>query len=252
MTNYPYILTEDPAPNIGLIVLQSDERLEQDLRRLLPLTVNLYVSRVPSDETVTQETLQSMEAHLATAAGLLPRSLHFDALAYGCTSGTAQIGKDRVAELLCAGASSRLVTEPLSALVAACERLRVNRLGFLSPYVPAVSKRLREQLQLRNIATPVFGSFEESQEEKVARIAPASIATAALSLAEQGGIDAVFLSCTNLNTLDVIGEIEQSTGLPVLSSNLVLGWHLCQLVGAAMSEKVGLCRLAQSVSHVID
>ena len=44
-------------------------------------------------------------------------------------------------------------------------------------------------------------------------------------------LDALFISCTNLRTLDVIEEIEQKTGMPVLSSNLVLAWHLLDLVG---------------------
>ncbi|MDO7707412.1 MAG: Asp/Glu racemase, partial [Loktanella sp.] len=51
---------------------------------------------------------------------------------------------------------------------------------------------------------------------------------AALTLAQKGGIDALFLSCTNLRTLDVIAKLETETGLPVLSSNQVLAWDLAR------------------------
>ena len=36
----------------------------------------------------------------------------------------------------------------------------------------------------------------------------------------------IFISCTNLNTLPIIKEIENEIGKPVLSSNQVLAWHM--------------------------
>jgi len=50
-----------------------------------------------------------------------------------------------------------------------------------------------------------------------------------LALVDQVEVDAIFLSCTNLRTLDVIAPIEERIGKPVLSSNLVLSWHMCRL-----------------------
>jgi maleate isomerase len=245
MTVFPYMLQDDPAPNIGLVVLQSDQRIEQDFRRLLPLDVNLYVSRLPSSPDVTAQTLQAMEAHIPTAAGLLPRSVRFDAIGYGCTSGTAQIGQARVGELLRAGVSATAASEPLSALVTACRALGIERLGFLSPYIPDVSNHLRRALEEHGILSPVFGSFAEAEEEKVARISQDSLICAARTLAGKGEIDALFLSCTNLNTLGIIETLERSTGVPVLSSNLVLGWHMCSLAGVSPVGEVGRSRLAQ-------
>lgn len=55
-----------------MIVLQTDETLEGDLRRMLPADAPLYVSRVPSGADVTPESLRAMSGHLTQAAGLLP------------------------------------------------------------------------------------------------------------------------------------------------------------------------------------
>ena len=63
----------------------------------------------------------------------------------------------------------------------------------------------------------------------MARIDPASIRAAALSVG--AGADAVFLSCTNLRTLDIIEDLETDLGKPVLSSNQVLAWHMAKLAG---------------------
>ena len=234
MSDFPYELTASLGrqATLGLVVLQSDETIEYDFRRLLPREgVALYVTRIPSGKEVTASSLRAMEQDLPAAVQLLPRSLGFDAVGYGCTSGTSVIGPRRVAELVGSAAKTKAVTEPLSALVAACRSLGLSRLAFLSPYVAEVSAALRAALQGQGIETPVFGSFNEAEEAKVARMAARSIREAAISLGQAPEAEAVFLPCTNLRTLDVIDGIEEQLGKPVLSSNQVLAWHMCRLAG---------------------
>ncbi len=217
---------------LGLIVLQPDETIEHDFRRLIPTDdVTLYVSRIPSATEVTGDTLAQMRHDLPSAAALMPRGLNFDVVGYGCTSGTSVIGTDAIADLVQQGVPTKAVTEPVSALIAACDALKISRIGFLSPYIAEVSAALRATLAENGVTSPVFGSFDEAVEAKVARIDGESVIAAAKALAAKGGIDALFLSCTNLRTLDVIKPIEAATGLPVLSSNLVLAWHMARLSG---------------------
>lgn len=231
MTALPFSTDKGLAPRLGLVVLQADETIEGDFRRLCPAGAELLVSRVPSGEQVTPESLAQMEAHLTAAAALFPRGARFAVTGYGCTSGAAQIGPARVAALVRAGAPSDQVTEPVSALIAACRAMGLTRLAFLSPYVETVSGRLLQVLERAGVATPVFGSFEEPHEATVARIDAASILAAGLDLARGTEVDALFLSCTNLRTLDVIAPLEAALGLPVLSSNLVLAWHMLRAAG---------------------
>ena len=231
MTIFDYDLTSPKGPALAALVLQSDERIELDLRRMIPSGVRLFIARVPSAPEVTPKTLRAMASHISAAAGRLPANLSYEAIGYGCTSASAAIGVDRVHDLVRGGAQAQAVTEPLSALIAACAHLGLTRLAFLSPYTAAVSDRLRDALRTKAIETPAFGSFNEEREEKVARIAPESIADAARELTAKGGVDGVFLSCTNLDTLDIIAPLRAELGLPILSSNLVLGWHMCHLAG---------------------
>lgn len=229
---FPYTTGDASRPQLGLIVLQSDVTLEDDLRVLLPASVCLRISRVPSATTVTSETLAQMEHHLATSAGLLPRGVLFDVVGYGCTSGTAQIGAARIAEGIREGTHTKTVTEPLSALVAACEAAQIKRIAYLSPYIQSVSAKLRDTLHRKGIDTPAFGTFAEKDEATVARIDENSIFEAGCNLVANTEVDALFLSCTNLRTLGVIPKLERALGLPVFSSNLVLAWHMLQLVKA--------------------
>ena len=233
---FPYRLRDADAPRIGLIVLQADETIEADFRRLIPPGVEFLVSRVPSGAEVTSETLAEMAGHLTAAAALLPASASFAATGYACTSGTAQIGAAEVSRLLRAGTATDKVTDPVTALIAACRAFGLGRLALLSPYVASVSARLRDTLAAAGIDTPAFASFDVAEEARVARIDGPSIIGAAETVAHRAPVDALFLSCTNLRTLDVIPALEDRLGIPVLSSNLVLAWHLLRLAGVAMPD----------------
>lgn len=236
MTAFPYDLTGPiGAKTLGLLVLQMDETIEQDFRRLFPSPeVAIYTSRLPSGASVTPETLAAMKGELPRAASLFPPAARFDAVGYACTSGTTQIGAGKVAELVSGACSTRAVTNPMTAALAACDHLGVQRIGIVSPYIPSVAEPIRQSFAAHGIDTVATLSFGEEVEERVARIAPASIRAAAKSLFDQAPMDAIFLSCTNLRTLDVIGDLEQDLGIPVLSSNLCLAWHMAQLSGTAI------------------
>jgi maleate isomerase len=238
MTTFAYDLNDDQVPTLGMVVLQTDERIESDMRQLLSPDINLHITRIPSGATVTTDTLSQMEHDLPAAATLLPRAAKFDAVGYGCTSGTSVIGAPRIAELVGDSCETSNVTEPVSALIAACKHLGLKRIAFLSPYVETVSQTLRDTLAAAGIETPVFGSFDEASEERVVRIATNSTRDAAIAL-NTDDVDAIFLSCTNLNTLPVIDEIEAAINKPVLSSNLVLAWHMSKLANTTAGTPVG-------------
>ena len=169
---------DPPGPKLGLVVLQADETIERDFRALLP-DADLLVARVPSGREVTRETLAAMEGEITAACRLFPAGIELAAVGYGCTSGTAVIGADRVASLVRAGVAAASVTEPVSALVALCRERGVTRLGFVSPYVEPVSRRLRDVLEDHGLEIASFGSFDVAEEARVARIDADSVEAAA-------------------------------------------------------------------------
>lgn len=231
MNSLPYVCKpEHPAP-MGVVVLQADETLEHDFRRLLPSGAEFLVTRIPSSPQVSPEGLAAMENDLTAAAGLLPRGTRFSVVGFGCTSGAAQIGSADVAARTRAGVSAAEVTDPVTALIAACRELKIRRLALVSPYVEPVSAWLMTVLSRAGIEISAFASFNEASEARVVRIAPTSIAEAAATTAARATCDAVFLSCTNLRTLDILASSERTLGVPVLSSNLVLAWHMARLAG---------------------
>lgn len=227
---------------LGVIVLQSDESLEPELRQLhLGDGVALFHSRIPSSDEVTPDTLAQMADALPAAAALLPAAAGFRAIAYGCTSGATVIGPERVAEMIRGHHPGVPCTDPMTALIAACRALGVSRLALLTPYVESVSAAMRAYLESQGIEIVQFASFEQKDEAVVARISEDSVQSALLAF-DPTGCDAVFTSCTNLRSFSIIDTTEAQLGVPVLSSNLALGWHLMQLAGLA-TEGAGPGRL---------
>lgn len=241
-----YSVSRETNPAIGLIVLQADETIERECGEIFSrFDVRTYVSRVPSGAEVTPETLRMMEEELPRSAELLPPSVSFSAVGYGCTSGATHIGSGAVAAAVRRGCRTDHVSDPLRAVIAACRALSVKRLAFLSPYIESVAAPMREALAESGIETTVSGSFNEASEEKVAKICPSSIRDAGRELADGVECDALFMSCTNLPALSVISGLEDDLGVPVLSSNQVLAWHLLRSAGV-MHKTDGFGRLYES------
>ncbi len=151
-------------------------------------------------------------------------------IGYACTSGATALGERKVTDLVTETQPGALVTNPLTALKAACRALGIKRLGLVSPYVAAVSQSLRDALAADGIETTAFGTFDQKEERVVARIATASI-LAALHEVAAGDCEAVFASCTNLRAVEVLAQAERETGKPMLASNQVLAWHMLRLAG---------------------
>ncbi len=233
MSRYPYTLDRDDPqkPPIGLIVLQTDETIEPDFKRYFADHPSpLYVSRIPSGQTVTHQTLSQMQTDLTAAADLLPKGLSFPVIGYGCTSASSVIGSERIEKLVQGACDVDTVTNPLRATVAACAARGLSRIALLSPYIEEVNEPLRAAFAQNGVDMSVFGSFGEAEEAKVVRISTASVVDAAVKLGADPLVEGVFLSCTNLRTYDAIPAIEQALGKPVLSSNQALAWHMRHLV----------------------
>lgn len=217
---------------LGMIVLQSDLTLEQDMRKVIPCDgVALYVSRIPNAPEVTGGTLRAMEEDLPFATNLLPHNLAFDALGYGCTSASALIGSERIAELIRTQRTAKSVITPISALIDACRNLNLKKLALVTPYIAEVTQELKNSIRSYGIRFGSEACFDEILDQRVAQLSSIALSEAALTVGRGESCDAVFLSCTNLRTIEIIEDLEQKLDRPVISSNSALIWALLRHAG---------------------
>ena len=239
-----YTLENPRSASLGLIVLETDETLENEARRAIPAEASLHHTRIYSAPTVTPETLAAMEAKLPHTATTFPGHVTYDAIGYCCTSGATVIGQDNVAAAIRSAHPTAKTTDPITAVMAALTALGAKRIGLLTPYTLDVSAAMQTLLEKNGFEITAFGAFEEAEEAKVARISEASTLAAMLEVGASDDVDAVFASCTNLNTFGVIEQAEQALGKPVISSNSALIWHLSRLAGLSATVP-GALRSAQ-------
>lgn len=242
MRQVEYQLADDDVrtPLMGVVVLQVDETIERDLQRLLPGDLaRVHVTRISSGTELTRDTIAEMAENLTFATSLLPYA-HYDVIAYACTSGTTLIGAQEVAELVRDGRPAAHVTHPLGAAFAAMHHVGAKSLAIVSPYIPTVAEPIRDAFTREGFDVTQSVTFGEKTERNVARIDENSIRNAALKALDGADADCIFLSCTNLKTLDLIDALESETGRIVISSNQALAWHMARLAGVPrVSEEFG-------------
>jgi len=231
---------------IGLVVLATDQTIEHEWRLVFSRLpgVALYESRLWNEVRITPATLAAMEGDIAAATRLIMPVLPLSVVAFGCTSAAMVLGEERIAARVHEARPGVPVTTPIGGALAALRALGARRIAVLTPYGRAVNDVVQRYLEDRGLEVPVFGSFEEEDDSKVARIDPASIEAAVLELGRDARVEAVFVSCTSLRLVERARAIEATLGKPVTSSNHAMAWHALRLAG--IDDRLdGLGRLFQ-------
>jgi len=217
---------------IGLIELATDQTSEHEFRRLFALPgVDFYISRIWNDATITPETLSRMVKDIDGGMRVILPNLRIDVAGFTCTSGAMVIGEDEVFSLMRKSRPGIPCSSPITGALAGMKALGLKRIALLTPYVQAINDMMRSYIEDRGVSVPVMGSFNNANDDEVARITLASTRAAVMDLARSKHVDGIFVSCTSLRTIDIIAEVEDEIGKPMLASNPAQAWHLLRLGG---------------------
>jgi maleate isomerase len=229
----PRIAGPPPQRGVG-VVTPFDMALDRELWRWAPEEVSLYLTRTPQvAEPVSLELAEAVgdEAAVASATGevLVPEPL---VVAYACTSGSFVHGVEGerrlVAAMRAAGAPAAVTTS--GALLEALAALGVRRLAVATPYVESVTARLHDYLAEAGVTT-VSGAHL-GLEAGIWKV-PYETTARLVREADSPGADAVFVSCTNLPTYELVAPLERELGKPVLTANQVTLWAALRMADAA-------------------
>ncbi len=221
---------------IGIVALSNDYVIERDFINMRPSdSVAIYTSRLQNTQDCTVETLQAMAPEISKVAALLVPEGRLDVVAYGCTSGTAVLGYDKVRSLIHASRDGVPVTTPLTASIEALNQFGAHKIAVLTPYMDDINSDLSTYLEANEKTICGFTSFRIVDNEQMAKVTAESIYQAALE-ADREDADALFISCTAIRAVDVVERIEQTLGKPVVTAVQALFWHSLRESGCA--EKV--------------
>src|SRR5262245_45664374 len=157
---------------IGLIELATDQTSEHEFRRLFALPgVDFYQSRIWNDATITPETLARMKQDIEGGMRVIMPNLRIDVAGFTCTSGAIVIGEDTVFSLMRKSRPGMPCSSPITGAMAGMKALGLTRIALLTPYVQAINDMMRDYITDRGVSVPVMGSFNNANDDEVARIA---------------------------------------------------------------------------------
>jgi maleate isomerase len=220
------------GPGIG-IVAPFDLALDRELWRWTPEPVSLYLTRTAHlDVPVSVGMAEALgDAEVLAAACREVAVAAPGVTAYLCTSASfvgGLAGEARLRAAMERGGAARALTTS-GAMLEALAALDARRVAVATPYDAALTDRLVAFLGEAGIATTGVGYL--GMEADIWRVDADSVRRLAHALPREGA-DAVFVSCTNLPTYDVIPALEAELGIPVLSANLVTMWAALRVLGA--------------------
>jgi maleate isomerase len=220
---------------LGLVILSVDETLESEFRRYFPYQAGtvMYHTRMDKGPEIDVHDLNATRDLIPAAAALLPR-FPFDAVGFACTSDAAVLGEAELSELVAKGAEvpSTAVTNPLTAAKRALLALNATRVGMLTPYTEDITSTMADLFEEDGMRISAIRIFNQTDDSTVARITPDSVLAGLEAVAAADPtLDAIFVSCTQTRTVDVIRTAEKRIGKPVVSSNSAMAWDLLRLAG---------------------
>ncbi|WP_328440432.1 aspartate/glutamate racemase family protein [Streptomyces sp. NBC_00444] len=223
-----------PRPQRGVgVVAPFDFALDRELWRWVPDDVSLHLTRtpfVPVEVSLDLARLVSEHETLGDAVRTL-NAVTPEVVAYACTSGSfvgGVAGERAMCEAMTReGAVPSLTTS--GALLEALASLGARRVALVTPYTVSVTRSLEEYVAEAGVK--VTGCAFMGLTRHIWKVPYRNVADMARQAVSRGGADALFISCTNLPTYDVIPQLEAELRLPVLSANQVTMWAALRRLG---------------------
>jgi maleate isomerase len=220
------------------VLLTSDNAIDPELWRWCPPGVSLHVTRLLDwDEHEEDDDVSgSQRAALPEVIGPATKSFELiepEVVVFACTSGSfveGSAGEQRVREAIAAAGARRVVTTS-GALLDALEALGLRRIAVGTPYNETLSRKLQDYLEEAGHEVPSLAWAPPGPGSELVDITQDDLD----DLAERAFVpdaDALFLSCTALETFDLIGPLMERYGVPVLTAVQVTMWAALAAAGA--------------------
>lgn len=215
---------------LGLLVPSSNTTMEPEFYTMKPVGVTVHAARMRIRK-VTPEGLAEMERELEGAALSLVDA-KVDVIGYGCTSGSLIRGlghdKEIVSKIEECTRTPAVTTS--GAVVDAFKTLALNRISVATPYIDSINLLERRFLEGSGFRVLELKGLGIEDNPTIGGQRPNTILRLARE-ANRREAQGVFISCTNLPTIEVIPRLEKELGKPVVSSNTATLWSMLRKAG---------------------
>lgn len=221
---------------IGFVLLATEQTIQDDVMRLRPEGVGVHFARAYIPDSITNDTLAAQADLLADAAALLLPDGSLDVVCYACTSGSLVIGEERVNAELRRGNPGAKPTSLVAGVIKALKALGAKSLAVATPYLDEINAKEARYLEQAGFEVVNIEGLNLERDSDMVRVAPSYILEFART-ADRPGADALFVSCGALRSLDIVDELEQRVGKPVVVSNQAMIWDTWRM--AEIADRIG-------------
>jgi len=214
------------------VVVPYDFALDRELWRWAPDDISLHLTRMPY---VPLAATIEMAIHISDPALVANGATEVKAVsplvtAYACTSGSFVGGLAGEAAIVAAmkeaGATAAVTTS--GALLTALRHLDINRIATATPYTADITAGLSSYLAEAGVDVIAAAGLGLTSDIWTV---PYDVTAELVRDTDRPDAEAVFISCTNLPTYDVIAPLEAELGKPVLTANQVTMWSALTIAG---------------------
>jgi maleate isomerase len=231
-------------PSSCLVYEQEFASITRDIEGVIGVPARLLITECDANG------LAAMNQHIELAAKQLA-TCDPDLIVYMCTSGSFMGGEE--GEQAIRDRLTRLTAKPVmttsQAVLAAMKHLNLKRIVMLTPYNEDLTQREVGWLGANGIEVIDFHFRDIPENLDRGAQFPQEIFHLARRLNWQKA-DGIFLSCANVRSLDIIDQLEQHTGKPVVTSSAATTWLSLRTTG--IHERLeGFGQLFQEVHYVL-
>ena len=218
-------------PKIGLITLSTDLTMESDFYSIINnLPIDVFVNRIKNYNPLTKENLLKMYDQLESVTKDILPNEKINTIAYGCTSGTIAIGKEKIKEKIQIAKPGCYITTPITSAIKAINKMKIKKIAIFTPYPDSVNKSVFEYFSKEKIEVLSFSSFNLDSDLEIGKVDP-NYLLEVLTKMETSSAEGLFVSCTALPVLKILDQVETKIKKTVLSSNQTLIWDSIRSVG---------------------
>ncbi len=240
---------------IGLVVVGPNLNPTPEICRMIPDYVQVRETRIHMDPVVNVEECSKLSEPLGNAAKLLAEGLsspiigNRSAIAFACTAGSLVGGPGwdkkeiemmenatdgfactRAIPAMEAQSSGIPCTTTATAAEEAMRFMGFKKIVITGPYTDEINERFRLFYEDSGFEVLNITGLGIEDLYKMGATKPSQAYQAAME-AVVPDADGIFITCTNFRCSDVIEEIENDAGIPVVTSNQATAWHLMKLLG---------------------
>jgi maleate isomerase len=207
------------------IIAPFDLAIERELWRWIPAEVALHLARTHYEPVPVSRAMAELVSDTNHLQAATRDVLHVEpeVVAYLCASGSFIRGVDYektlVTAIETAGAEAAVTTS--GALAEALIALDISRVSVLTPYDAELTDLLRAFLT--ELGVTVLHSDHLGLGGGIWKVNYRTVAERILA-ADRPDAQAIFVSCTNLRTYDIIAPLEEMLGKPILTANQLTMW----------------------------